>query len=550
MTKKSTIKTFQSFEEIDSEIKKLDLQKSLMLQDHLTSKDVDKLVKASSYIKKIEKNDNKTGNLRAFVFSPDNEFTNGLNYKVTTKSVTFDMLRKMGNTPVINAVISTRVDQIKRFTKFSTDTQKEGWTIKRKVSPFEEEEYKITDKDKKVIEKIATFIENGGENNKWDIQDDFAEFVSKFMRDSLELDQCAAEFERNRGFKLVSYMAQDSGMMRFLETVDPAKKPELKKQYEEMFGYLPIYCQTYNNQILRHWENGEEIVYYPWELCLGIRNKQTNIRQNGYGTSELEILIEIITWLLWGMQSNGNYFKNGSNTKGFFSLEEGGGEIEQTALNEFRSYWRNTMVGVQNSSKIPFFNQPVKWTPTQMNNKDMEYARWIELLTVVTCAVYHIDPSELGFRLEFQKQSFSQDGQKQRLDHSKDKGLKPLLVFLAKQINKYLVTELDSAYQFAWTGIDIDDETQLLDNDIKKLTSGFMSLEDGFQKYNDRPFDPEKDTILNPVYQQAKAAKQFGGQDTNQAVDEMNGEKSQNPFEQESPINKAVQDYISTIFKK
>jgi hypothetical protein len=177
----------QTFDQIDSEIKKLALQKSLMLDEHLASRDVEKIIKASSYISKIEKNDNKTGNLKAFLFSPDNEYTNGLGYKVMTKSVTPDMLRKMGKTPVINAVISTRIDQIKRFTKFTTDTQKEGWSIRRKVSPFQKEKYKITDKDKQEIERIAKFIEDGGENNKWDINDDFEEFVAKFIRDSLEV---------------------------------------------------------------------------------------------------------------------------------------------------------------------------------------------------------------------------------------------------------------------------------------------------------------------------------------------------------------------------
>ena len=265
--------------------------------------------------------------------------------------------------------------------------------------------------------------------------------------------------------------------------------------------------------------------------------------------------MEIITWLLWGMQYNGNFFKQGSNPKGFFSLKEG--SVDQTMLNEFRSAYRDMMVGVQNSHKTLFLEGDVQWNDMQQKNTDMEHARWIELLTVVACSVYKIDPAELGFRLEFQGDSFGQKGQKERLAHSKDKGLKPLLVFLAKNINKYLVSELDPSYEFVWTGIDIEDETQLLENDIKKLNSGLMSLEDGFKKYNDRPLNPEKDTILNSVYQQAKAAKMYGGQESNQAVDQMNGEngeQSQNPFEQQdemqkgNPIDIAVQEYISKAF--
>lgn len=539
---------FKTFESIDAEIKRLAIQKSLMLDEHLSSKDVDKLVKAAEYISKIEKNDNKTGNLKTHLFSPENEFTNGLDYKPTTKSVTFDLLRKMGKTPVINSIISTRIDQICNFANFTTDIQKEGWTIRRKVSAFEQSDYKITDKDKRVIESIAKFLLEGGENNKWDINDDFEGWLSKSMRDSLTLDQSCTEFERNRGMKLVSYQAVDSAMFRFLETVDPFKRKEYENRYEDKFGYLPIYCQTHNNQVLRNPVTQEELIYYPWELSFGIRNKQTSIRQNGYGTSELEILMEIVTYLLWGLQSNGNYFKQGGNTPGFFSLKEG--SVDQTMLNEFRSYYRDMMVGVQNHHKAMFLEGDVQWNPMGMSNKDMEYARWIELLTVLTCSVYKVDPSELGFRLEFQGDSFGQRGQKERLDHSKNKGLKPLLVFKAKEINKFIVSELDPNYEFIWTGIDIEDETQLLDNDVKKLNGGLVSLEDMFKKYNDRPLDKEKDTILNSVYQQAKAAAQYGGQESNQAVDQMNGEQSQNPFEQgndmnkANPIDSAVRDYL------
>lgn len=512
----NTLHDITSFEDLDTQMKQIALRKSLLIQDHLNSTDVDKILKATSYLERSKSTTNDS-NLKTMLFSPDNEFNNGLGYKSNTKSVTFDMLRKMGKTPVINAVISTRIDQIKRFAHFSIDDQKEGWTIRRKLSPFVSTTYKMTDKDKQRIEQIADFVNQCGINNKWDITDDFEEFLGKFMRDSLEMDAATFEIERNRRFEPVSFMAQDSGMIRLLETVDP--KSTIQHNYTPKFGYLPIYCQTYNNQILIDPLTQEEIVYYPWELCYGIRNKQTNIRNNGYGLSELEILMEIITWLLWGMQYNGNFFKNGSNPKGFFTID---GNVDQTMLNEFRSAWRDMVVGVQGAHKIPVFEgDKVTWNNMQLGNKDMEHARWIELLTVIACSVYKIDPSEIGFRLEFQGDSFGQKGQKERLDHSKDKGLKPLMVFAAKHINKYVVSELDPGFEFVWTGLDLEDETQILDNDLKKLNGGLLSLEDGFKKYNDRALDKEKDTILNPIYQQIKASAMFGGQSSNEAVDAM-----------------------------
>ena len=40
------------------------------------------------------------------------------------------------------------------------------------------------------------------------------------------------------------------------------------------------------------------------------------------------------------------------------------------------------------------------------------------------------------------------------------------------------------------------------------------------RQYNGRPFDPEKDTILNSVYQQAQSAKMMGGDYMNDIAEE------------------------------
>lgn len=72
----------------------------------------------------------------------------------------------------------------------------------------------------------------------------------------------------------------------------------------------------------------------------------TDIWQNGYGRSELESLIEIITYILNGVQYNGNFFKNGSNPKGFIKMN--GPNTNQTQLNDFKQKWRQMLTGVDN----------------------------------------------------------------------------------------------------------------------------------------------------------------------------------------------------------
>ena len=60
-----------------------------------------------------------------------------------------------------------------------------------------------------------------------------------------------------------------------------------------------------------------------------------------------------------------------------------------------------------------------------------------------------------------------------------------------------------------FTGIEIEDEAAQVELDKKKSEAGFVSLEDMFAKYSGRKFDPNKDTILNTVYQSAQSNKKM-----------------------------------------
>jgi hypothetical protein len=543
----------RTFQEIDGEIDRLKTEKSLLFNDFVSSNDIDKIIKAEKYVKDKTGvgGGNKTpGLIKGYLFSPEREFYTGLGYKSSLKSITYDLLRKMGHVPIIHSVISTRIEQIENFMNFSNDFEREGWTIRKKLSRFDsyKKDYNLTDVDKKIIEKIAKFLEDGGTYNKWEMTDDLDIFIKKLVKDSLELDQACFEIERNRRGDLLGFTCMDGGTMRLLESIDDKSVERLK--FDKQNGFPPIYAQVHNQQILKNHITKEPVVYYPWELCFMTRNKSTYIRRNGYGKSELEILMEIITWLLWGMQYNGNFFKQGSNPKGFFTIDGG---VDQDMLNEFRSAWRQTVSGVMNSHKIPVFEgDKINWVDMQHSNKDMEFQLWNEFLTLITCSVFKIDPSELGYNFRQQSQLFGQQGQKERLEHSKNKGLKPILKSVQKEVNKYIVSEMNDRFEFIWTGVSLEDESEMLENDVKKANAGFVSQEDMFEKYSHREFDSEKDTILNTVYQQAQQAKMFGGAESNEAVDQMTGEEGDwNPFDEyekamkDNPIAAASIDYIN-----
>lgn len=546
-----------SLEELNAIRKTAPIAFQSKLQSSLNSNDPSEIMKANLYLGELTPN---SGRIQSIFFDP-NDFTgNGKGFKDSKGILSFETLRRMGDIYIIRAIVNTRIEQIQNFLHFSEDEQKEGFTIRRKRGLFKDDDSKkeLTNQDKKIIENIVKFLEKGGWTEKWDNADNLQTFVRKIAFDSLTLDQLAFEIVRNRGWELQKFRAVDASLIRFLDSVDPRQKESLEDY--RFKGYLPRFCMVWEDQILKNPITREPILYYPWELGFGIRNKSSNIRKNGYGTSELETLVEIITWILWGMQYNGNFFSQGSQPKGFINVKNS--NISNSTLNEFRQAWTQTMRGVQNSHRVPVINGiDLEWIDLQKNNRDMEFNDWLKFLIIIGCAVYRMDPSELGFQFKDQAQIFGQDGQKARLQHSREKGLKPILIFLENIITEYLVSELDENFEFAFTGIEVEDEEAQVELDKKKLEGGMVAMQDIFKKYSGREFDPENDIILNQVYQQTATQKQqqemFGSSVPGEFQEEgvpSEGEEFENPFDKyksiDNPILQPAMDYyMKNLYK-
>lgn len=514
-----------SFQELHLMAQAAPLALQNRLEKALSSEDFEEVIKAQAFLSEQQKNGRRAiqPDIKSILWNPSEIGFNGKGYRDPNNGMTFSTLNRMGEIFIVKAVINTRIEQVQNFLKYSVDDQKPGYQIRLKRSPSEkisDDKKELSAEDKKKVDYIVKFLEEGGENEKWDCEDNFQEFTRKVLRDSLVLDQLTFEVVRKRNLDLSKFRAVDGALIRQLDTNDP-RYSDMFEQYR-FHGYLPRYAMVWDGQIIRHPSTNEYVVFYPWELGYGIRNKTTNVLRNGYGCSELETLVEIVTWVLWGMQYNGNFFKQGSQPKGFINVKNG--NIDQGTLNEFRQDWKQTMSTVYNAHKIPVVQGiDLEWIDLQKGNRDMEFTEWIKFLFVIVCAVYRMDPSELGFQFQDAARVFGQDGQKERLDHSRQKGLTPLLVFYQNILNKYIISEIDDRLELVFTGIEIEDEDAQVELDKKKTEAGFVSVEDMFLKYSGRKLDPEKDTILNSVYQTAMSNKMMGGEDMNAIADEEGG---------------------------
>lgn len=509
---------------------KLKAKKFRTLEKALRSESPDDMVRASQVLQQIQPKVDQ--NTKSFFIDPL-EFNANLGYKDKPFSLTYVTLKRMSKTPIINSIIKTRKNQVADFAEPQENKYSTGFVIRKK--PKGGVEQKMDNKDKKIAFAITDFILKGGNTSQWGY-DDFDTFIRKIGEDSLVYDQMTFECVRNRRGQLESFIATDAATFRMADSF-------FDKDYDNVFfqrhganvwkdrsdfgpkvhGYYPAYVQVYQNMKVNE--------FYPWELCFGIRNPSTSIWANGYGCSELEELINVVTSMLWSDEYNRRFFSQGSAPKGFFRVK---GTNNEAALQQFKQQWQSMITGVMQSWKTPVIEADVDWIDLQKNNRDMEYSSWIEYLIKIACAVYSIDPSEIGWDISRSNGNggLFEGSQEQRIKHSKDKGLYPLLKFLQRKLNKYIVEQINPDFELVFVGLNgltIEEELKM---DIDKVNS-FMTVNEAREKYEMKPLEggdaPNNSAFLQNKNAQAMAQQQAAmGSAPN--GEEGNSEE-QNPFD-------------------
>lgn len=510
---------------------KLQAKRFRTLEKALKSDSPTDMVKANQIIAAIQ-NKAQTENPKSFFIDPL-EFNANLGYKDKAFSLTYTTLKRMSKTPIINSIIKTRKNQVADFAEPQEDKYSTGFVIRKKHKNGVEQ--KMTEQDKKIAFAITDFIMKGSNVGNWGV-DDFDTFIRKIVEDSLVFDQMTFEIVRNRRGKIESFLATDASTFRISDSF-------YEKDYDNSFfhrngagvynerndfgpkvkGYYPAYVQVYQNAKVNE--------FYPWELCFGVRNPSTSIYANGYGCSELEDLINVVTSMLWGDEYNRRFFSQGSAPKGLLRIK---GTNNEAALQQFKQQWQSMITGVMQGWKTPVVEADVDWIDLQKNNRDMEYSSWMEYLIKISCAIYSIDPTEIGWDISrgSGNSGLFEGSQAERLQHSKDKGLYPLLKFIQRKLNKYIVEQINPDFELVFMGLNGMTISEELDLDVKKLNS-FQTINEIREKYELKPIEGG-DVIENSTFLQAKNAADMKAQQQQMGDNGMMGmstEYDENPFD-------------------
>lgn len=410
-----------------------------------------------------------------------------LGYKDKPSNITYGTLKAIAwKTPAVQAVIQTRINQIGSFSRIQSNRYELGYRIKTRDTNKEP-----TRAEKKWIEQMESLINRTGVTENPRGRDDFETFLKKLAFDMLVYDQTCFEVVPDRRGRPVEWYAIDAASVRIADSASTFVDEDKTKATR--------YVQVYDGMVITE--------YNQEDLCFGVRNPRSDLRVYGYGTSELEMLVPAITSLLWAWEYNQKFFSQGSAAKGIINFK---GTIPEKSLQAFRRQWYAQLSSVANAWRTPITNsEDLQWINLQQSSRDMEFNAWMDFLIKVCCAMYCMDPAEINFKYgnTGQKSGLQEASNKEKITESKERGLRPLLRFLARCINKNIIWPLNESFEFDFVGLDAmtrEDLAKLNTSRVKTYrTVDELRAEDDLEPLP----DGKGEVILDSVWMQFSQAK-------------------------------------------
>lgn len=410
-------------------------------------------------------------------------------------NLSFDMLRGLADqTPILSAVVLTRIRQVKRFCRVSADGKGPGFQIRLKNSSGT-----IGSDEQQSISLLQEFFTHSGwERNPRKRaklkRDNFSGLMAKLVRDSLVLDSAPieTEYKRDRSLGIDGLYAVDGATIRLANEIG-------YRDEEEIFA-----LQVVQGNIRAAYTH-DDLIYVP-------RNPRTDVMVGGYGLSETELLVRVVTGFLNAFTYNNKYFDSNSIPKGLLHLS---GDYSTEDLTSFKRYWNSMVKGINNAWTLPVMVSKNQESKASFENfgvdvNEIMFAKWMTFLTSIICALYGIAPDEINFEsFTAGTSSLSGSDTEEKLVNSKDKGLRPLLSHFEDLFSDYVVSEFGDKYCFHWTGLDEDDPQTRWEKSKTILTLNEARKEQGLEEVKGN----WGNAPLNPTLMSAWQAEQQQGQE-------------------------------------
>jgi hypothetical protein len=399
-------------------------------------------------------------------------------YRKKPSSLTPAVLRNMAaRCEPIAAIINVRCNQVGAFSTPSDDRDLPGYTIRlrdRQATP--------TAHERDEIANLVRFMENTGFFYNPERKNNFEMYQRAIVRDRLTFGAIATQIIADQKGRIAEFRNWDVSTISFATESYQSRRAR---------NTLPIaYIQEVDGQIV-----GE---FTSLEMAYGIANPTSAIEAGGYGIAELEVLIDLVTSFLFSKDYNKAFFTKNSVPAGILSIT---GKLKEEELMMFRKQWAYQVKGINNAWNVPIIatedGKGVDFKPFKSTQRDAEYMKWMDFLIRLISAVYQIAPEEINFetRGSASGSNFVAKEGGQAIMASKDRGLVPLLRFLASYYNTNLIGRMSDKYIFTYTGINPEDKEKVADLKLKR--KHYMTVNE-FRAEDDLPKLPPLEKIKNP----------------------------------------------------
>lgn len=438
-------------------------------------------------------------------------------------NLNFDILRQISERVApIASVVNTRCSQIRPFGCPAHTEEDIGFRIilkDKKRHPDKQEEKEIEEIMEWFINTgfIDLPIKNQEELEREDKLDDVNE---RLTRELLVIDQTALVPRFTLKGELCEFRVIDGATIK---RVNPQVGYEGDKKIR--------FVQELDGKVVETFTHDELIFDYM--------NKRADIRFGLYGYSNEEMCIDTITGFLYAMSYNNAFFDNSTQPKGFISFSNR--DIDQEQLEELRRQWIAMFTGVKGLWKTPFLMDGAKWNAVSPSNQDMQFNEYLQVLAGWICAIYKIDPAEMGFRFN-QAQQVLSENQDAKINYSKSRGLYDILSFLEKIYNKILLkTKWAEKYRFSFSGLKPRDK--MGESNLDEIQGRAFKTMNEIRAEHDLKPDPYGDIIMNPTYIQWRGQQEMNQQQNQGQPQE---EESQ---QQEEGNTEAIDEGLEGVYK-
>jgi len=367
---------------------------------------------------------------------------------------------------LVSSIIQNRCDTLMRFSRPQIHKFDLGFRI---VKADEYEEY--TKKEREEIENLQAYILNCGRTDNTPADDKmlFGDFMKMIVRDAVTFGHIAVEKINTRKKALHRFRPLPAESIYHINQSMSKAQIEshvntIRDQLKPRSDNDPRLSQTTHSPDLSYYkyvqvsyDNRPLAVFGDEDMVFKLFNVQNFADSNGYCYSPLELAIVNITHHMNTESYNSNFFTHGQAAKGILHLK---GTVTQSQLTAFRRQFYNLINGSQHAWRTPIVAglDDVQWVPMAGGSKDMEYLNYNLHLMRSICTQFQIDPVELGLDLLVTggKAFASKDGNAQKIEFSRERGLYPILMFIENFINCDIIPAIDKElakkYKFQFEG--------------------------------------------------------------------------------------------------